>query len=122
LVLGIPWFGWFFFVIRFIIKFPIYGLHDWLPKAHVEAPLAGSMILAGVILKLGGYGLMRVLWVFGTISRPLKEILMAEALVGGIIARMLCVVQSDVKVLVAYSSVAHIRLCFIAILRSTSSG
>jgi len=56
---------WGFTILGFLVKVPIYGLHVWLPKAHVEAPLSGSMLLAGVLLKLGGFGIIRLIWTLG---------------------------------------------------------
>ena len=84
--------------------------HLWLPKAHVEAPVAGSMILAGVLLKLGGYGLIRVLVIFQAVSRKLSWLWMRLGLIGGAYIRFVCLRQVDMKSLIAYSSVAHIRL------------
>lgn len=91
----------------FLVKLPIFMVHQWLPKAHVEAPVAGSIILAAVLLKLGGYGLCRFASVFSQI-RPLYSFLLSIVLIGGGIVGLLCVRQTDIKVLIAYSSVSHI--------------
>lgn len=97
-------------VFAFIVKLPIFMTHLWLPKAHVEAPVAGSMILAGVLLKLGGYGLIRVLPIFSYINKNLSWVWIRVRLVGGTIVRIICLRQVDMKALIAYSSVAHIGL------------
>lgn len=94
----------------FIVKLPMFLVHLWLPKAHVEAPVAGSMILAGVLLKLGGYGLIRVLPLFRESNKLLSWLWVSVRLVGGVVVRLICLRQVDVKALIAYSSVAHIGL------------
>lgn len=97
-------------VFAFIVKLPIFLVHLWLPKAHVEAPVAGSMILAGVLLKLGGYGLIRVLPLFGEANKNLSWLWVRIRLVGGVVVSLICLRQVDMKALIAYSSVAHIGL------------
>lgn len=99
----------------FLIKLPLYLFHLWLPKAHVEAPVYGSMILAAILLKLGGYGLYRMILIV-KINFILVEILIRVGLVGSLIVRLLRIVQVDIKRLVAYSSVVHINLMMIRIL------
>lgn len=99
-----------FFVFAFLVKIPIFLVHLWLPKAHVEAPVSGSIILAGVLLKLGGYGLIRVFSIILNISIKLNIFWIVLSLVGGFLVRIVCLRQIDLKALVAYSSVAHMRL------------
>nr|YP_009727428.1 NADH dehydrogenase subunit 4 [Diamesus osculans]QIA46742.1 NADH dehydrogenase subunit 4 [Diamesus osculans] len=94
----------------FLIKMPMYLVHLWLPKAHVEAPVSGSMILAGVMLKLGGYGLMRLLVIFLEIGLKFNFIFIMISMVGGLFVSLICLRQSDMKSLIAYSSVAHMGL------------
>lgn len=94
----------------FLIKIPIYLVHLWLPKAHVEAPLVGSIVLAGVILKLGSYGLMRFILIIINICLKFNKFLIVVRLMGGIYSRLICLCQIDMKMLVAYSSVVHIRV------------
>ena len=102
---------WYFATVwAFLVKLPIYGVHLWLPKAHVEAPVAGSIILAGVLLKLGGYGIIRALVVFQMITQNISWLWIRLSLWGGICIRLVCLRQVDLKSLIAYSSVAHIRL------------
>lgn len=96
--------------IVFFIKIPIYFVHLWLPKAHVEAPVAGSMILAGVILKLGGYGLIRLIVIFISVGVKINYIFIVISIVGGFLVSLICLRQIDMKALIAYSSVAHIGL------------
>nr|YP_009632687.1 NADH dehydrogenase subunit 4 [Rheodytes leukops]QBX97542.1 NADH dehydrogenase subunit 4 [Rheodytes leukops] len=101
---------WFALLTAFMIKMPLYGLHLWLPKAHVEAPIAGSMILAGVLLKLGGYGIIRMSLIM---NPPLKNPhypFMMLALWGIIMTSLICLRQTDLKSLIAYSSVSHMGL------------
>lgn len=103
-------------VIAFLVKLPIFIFHLWLPKAHVEAPIAGSIILAGVLLKLGGYGLIRVLVIFQSISKEFSWLWISLRIIGGIYVRLICIRQVDIKSLIAYSSVVHIRLVLCGII------
>nr|YP_009307996.1 NADH dehydrogenase subunit 4 [Huananpotamon lichuanense]AOS50518.1 NADH dehydrogenase subunit 4 [Huananpotamon lichuanense] len=102
---------WYIFmVLAFLVKLPMYMFHLWLPKAHVEAPVAGSMILAGILLKLGGYGLFRVLILFQLTGISFMNIWMSVGLMGGFIISLVCLRQVDMKSLIAYSSVVHMGL------------
>nr|AND96728.1 NADH deshydrogenase subunit 4 [Onthophagus rhinolophus] len=94
----------------FLVKMPMYLVHLWLPKAHVEAPVSGSMILAGVMLKLGGYGLMRLMIIFMSIGIKINFIFILISLYGGLLVSLICIRQIDIKSLIAYSSVAHMGL------------
>lgn len=85
-------------------------MHLWLPKAHVEAPVAGSIILAGVILKLGGYGLIRLIPIFISVGVKVNYVFVIIRIVGGFLVSLICLRQIDIKALIAYSSVAHIGL------------
>lgn len=97
-------------IIAFLVKMPIYFVHLWLPKAHVEAPVSGSIILAGIMLKLGGYGIIRVLIFIQEINIKFRYWWVTIRLIGGFYVRLICFCQVDLKSLIAYSSVAHIRI------------
>nr|YP_009434133.1 NADH dehydrogenase subunit 4 [Hycleus marcipoli]APB02786.1 NADH dehydrogenase subunit 4 [Hycleus marcipoli] len=100
----------------FYVKIPMFFVHLWLPKAHVEAPVSGSMILAGVMLKLGGYGLMRMMMVFISLGMKINYFFIGLSIIGGIMVSLICLRQSDMKSLIAYSSVAHMGLAMSGIL------
>nr|WNH42418.1 NADH dehydrogenase subunit 4 [Neoperla tangana] len=97
-------------IMAFLVKMPMFLVHLWLPKAHVEAPVSGSMILAGVLLKLGGYGLLRVFSVLVKPGLTFNFIWVGISLVGGVVVSLMCLRQTDLKALIAYSSVAHMGI------------
>lgn len=107
------------FNVAFLVKLPLYCLHLWLPKAHVEAPIAGSIVLAGTLLKLGGYGILRtsIFLQENTLNSTLFFILIA--ILGILATALLCLRQTDLKSLIAISSVSHINLVVVAALIST---
>ncbi|YP_001650757.1 NADH dehydrogenase subunit 4 (mitochondrion) [Manduca sexta] len=103
-------------ILAFLVKMPMYFVHLWLPKAHVEAPVSGSMILAGIMLKLGGYGLLRVLIFLQEINLKLNYIWLIISLMGGFYISLKCFCQVDIKSLIAYSSVCHMSIVISGIL------
>nr|AVG72824.1 NADH dehydrogenase subunit 4 [Poicephalus rufiventris] len=107
-------------LMAFMVKAPLYGLHLWLPKAHVEAPIAGSMLLAALLLKLGGYGIMRITCLT-TVSQnnPLHYPFITLALWGALMTSSICLRQIDLKSLIAYSSVSHMGLVIAACMIQT---
>nr|WCJ45041.1 NADH dehydrogenase subunit 4 [Pristipomoides filamentosus] len=109
-------------LVAFLVKMPLYGVHLWLPKAHVEAPVAGSMVLAAVLLKLGGYGMMRMLVMLEPLTKELSYPFIIFALWGVIMTGSICLRQTDLKSLIAYSSVSHMGLVVGGILIQTPWG
>nr|URX53262.1 NADH dehydrogenase subunit 4 [Glyptotermes perparvus] len=103
--------GFFYFcmIFAFLVKMPMFLVHLWLPSAHVEAPVSGSMILAGVLLKLGGYGLLRIFSILVNFF-SLGFFWISISLVGGFLVSLVCMRQTDLKSLIAYSSVAHMGM------------
>uniref|UniRef100_A0AAU7VC24 NADH-ubiquinone oxidoreductase chain 4 n=1 Tax=Stenopsocus brevicapitus TaxID=3074938 RepID=A0AAU7VC24_9NEOP len=99
-----------FMYTAFMVKLPMFMLHLWLPKAHVEAPVAGSMILAGVLLKLGGYGALRLSSLILNLIYKYTWMFIVLSLLGGVLISLNCLRQSDVKLLIAYSSVSHMGI------------
>nr|YP_010353354.1 NADH dehydrogenase subunit 4 [Askoldia variegata]UOF73405.1 NADH dehydrogenase subunit 4 [Askoldia variegata]UOF73418.1 NADH dehydrogenase subunit 4 [Askoldia variegata] len=109
-------------LLAFLVKMPLYGVHLWLPKAHVEAPVAGSMILAAVLLKLGGYGMIRMVVMLDPLTQELSYPFIVFALWGVIMTGSICLRQTDLKSLIAYSSVSHMGLVVGGILIQTPWG
>ena len=116
---------WLFlaFAFAFCIKIPLFPLHTWLPDAHTEAPTAGSVILAGVLLKMGTYGLLRFnLGLFPNMSRQFAWLMITLAVIGIIYGALVAMVQPDVKRLVAYSSVSHMGFVVLGLFSFTELG
>jgi NADH-quinone oxidoreductase subunit M len=116
---------WLFlgFFIAFAVKVPLFPLHTWLPDAHVEAPTAGSVLLAGVLLKMGTYGLLRFnLSLFPDQARRNAPWIMALALIGIIYGALVSLVQPNMKKLIAYSSVSHLGFVVLGIFSFTTAG
>ncbi|MGH9880094.1 MAG: complex I subunit 4 family protein, partial [Pyrinomonadaceae bacterium] len=113
----------FAFSLAFAIKVPLFPLHTWLPDAHTEAPTAGSVILAGVLLKMGTYGLLRFnLALFPEMSRKFAPVMITLAIIGIIYGALVAMVQPDVKRLVAYSSVSHMGFVVLGLFSFTEFG
>nr|QSJ54460.1 NADH dehydrogenase subunit 4 [Harpagifer antarcticus] len=113
---------WASCLLAFLVKMPLYGVHLWLPKAHVEAPVAGSMILAAVLLKLGGYGMMRMMLILEPLTKEMLYPFIVFALWGVVMTSSICLRQTDLKSLIAYSSVSHMGLVVASILVQTPWG
>nr|YP_010324920.1 NADH dehydrogenase subunit 4 [Haemaphysalis tibetensis]UNO54049.1 NADH dehydrogenase subunit 4 [Haemaphysalis tibetensis]UNO54088.1 NADH dehydrogenase subunit 4 [Haemaphysalis tibetensis]UTV01453.1 NADH dehydrogenase subunit 4 [Haemaphysalis tibetensis] len=106
--------GGFFLImiLGFLVKIPVFFLHLWLPKAHVEAPIAGSMILAGILLKLGIYGIFRFKYFYFIEILEMSYLLMIASIWGSVMVSIYCLFQVDMKSLIAYSSICHMGIVF----------
>jgi NADH-quinone oxidoreductase subunit M len=117
-----PWLFLGFFV-AFAVKVPLFPLHTWLPDAHVEAPTAGSVLLAGVLLKMGTYGMLRFsLGLFPEQSRANASWIMVLALIGIIYGALVAMVQPNMKKLIAYSSISHLGFVVLGLFSFTQAG
>jgi len=125
-IAGFPAAGfWLFlgFFIAFAVKVPLFPFHTWLPDAHVEAPTAGSVLLAGVLLKMGTYGMLRFnLGFFPEQSRRNAPWIIALALIGIVYGALVAMVQPNMKKLIAYSSVSHLGFVVLGIFSFTQAG
>nr|ALJ93760.1 NADH dehydrogenase subunit 4 [Megaspilidae sp. SJW-2015]AZL93342.1 NADH dehydrogenase subunit 4 [Megaspilidae sp. ZJUH_2016022] len=111
-----------FMNLGFLVKLPVYMLHLWLPKAHVEASVGGSMILASVMLKLGSYGILRFMLMYLWMYQLNYLLLVVVASVGSLLASLVCLRQMDLKVLVAYSSIVHMGVLLSGMILLNSVG
>nr|YP_010535106.1 NADH dehydrogenase subunit 4 [Aelia sibirica]UYA97073.1 NADH dehydrogenase subunit 4 [Aelia sibirica] len=109
-------------ILAFLFKMPVPFFHFWLPKAHVEAPISGSMILAAILLKMGGYGLIRVYMFLGDYSMFYNYFWICLSLWGSLLVSFLCMFQVDIKSIIAYSSVAHMSLVICGIMSYNNYG
>ncbi|MCI0571714.1 MAG: NADH-quinone oxidoreductase subunit M [Myxococcaceae bacterium] len=119
------WGPWMFgaCVLAYAIKVPMFPVHTWLPDAHVQAPVAGSIILAGVMLKMGTFGFWRFAFpLFPAATQEFRVALAAISVVGIVYGALMCLAQRDVKKLIAYSSVSHLGFCMLGMLALTVEG
>nr|UZT67474.1 NADH dehydrogenase subunit 4 [Endecameris sp. ZJUH 20220006] len=108
-----------YMLLAFLIKLPMFFFHLWLPKAHVEAPISGSMILAAIMLKLGGYGILRMIMIMENFNSKLNFIIISFSMISMIFTSLICMKQTDMKMLVAYSSIVHMSMMISSLMISS---
>nr|YP_010924996.1 NADH dehydrogenase subunit 4 [Vespula rufa]WKC15401.1 NADH dehydrogenase subunit 4 [Vespula rufa] len=122
LIMEFEWMLFLLCLFGFMVKLPMFLFHIWLPKAHVEAPVYGSMILAGVLLKLGSYGMLRMIQLFYINMKDFSYMIITLGVVGGLLMSFVCLIQIDMKMLVAYSSVVHMSLLISGMMTMSKTG